>query len=370
MCLSNETMALAACASPLRRRAATASAEQTGGGAVKNKKSPAMLPSFLRSFGGQFAILCAASLGIVPFLGLAVVSLLGDDEPAAPVAPSMVRTIAMPTPRFDGPLGGGAAPDLQLHGLFDGLQRQFERQERMRQSSDAAAEARMQRLEDTLATDRAAAATRQVAPGASDGERPSARASSVPTQESVELAPDLGVDWAAWSAGATIDGAATSWGLGREPSASGLLARAARAVASVAPRYRTHIGAISHPPDIVLATDSLAPSKCFTFEGNGSVAMHLLGARRLTHVLIEHVPAWADVHPQAAPRFFTVRATEPYDASVGDFEYALDGPRAQVFALPSGLGEVQAVKFEFGENWGAAHTSVCRLRVMGPRDSA
>ncbi|CAE8637153.1 unnamed protein product, partial [Polarella glacialis] len=41
-------------------------------------------PSWLRSFGAPFAVLCAALAGIVPFLGGAMLALMDDDSGSSP----------------------------------------------------------------------------------------------------------------------------------------------------------------------------------------------------------------------------------------------------------------------------------------------
>lgn len=313
------------------------------------------LPLGFRSFGGHCALLCAAIAGIVPFLGMAILACLDSGEEVTDIA----RTAQVPT--MQQPIVIDSRPsstDDRLANVLADLQRSLQQQDHARQSTEAAINNRMQTLEQALAS---AAPARSTTASITDG-----------LSEAQDMLAELGVDWAAWGAGAEIDHAFTSCGLGREPSVNGIFGRAVRAMASVAPRYRALASSISHPPEVVLATDVVAPSKCFSFAGNGTVAIRFLHPQRVTHAVVERPPAWATLQPLAAPRFIEVRGwvakegAEPYRAALGSFEYASAGPRAQVFATGD-VGVVQAVQFAFGRNWGEGHTSVCRLRLFGPR---
>lgn len=328
-----------------------------------------VLPPWFYGFGGHFALLCAALAGIVPFLGIAIFVCIGPGEDSASAA-SMKHLLTLPQ-------GGGAegvdnSVGSHLATVLHGLQQTLRQQEIARQASDATITERMRRLEDTLVAHVAAVSTAAL---------PAGPARAVP-QFLLPVSPDggdqiagLGIDWAAWGAGAEIDHGSTSWGLGRKPSASGLMGRAARLVAAVLPRYRAYAGNVSHPAEVVLAADSAPPSKCFSFWGNGTVAIRLLQPRRASHVVLEQMPAWATLLPQAAPRHFQVKAweegeAEPYRTTLGSFEYALAGPRAQAFALSAASRRARGFQFSFQGSWGAEHTSVCRLRVLGPAGEA
>lgn len=319
-------------------------------------------------------LLCAALLGVMCFLGVAVFNLVGADDSASSPAPlaMMQQPLVMSAPRFE----AGGASEAVVQSLFSNLQRQMESQEQARRIADLGAEARLRRLEEKVTADLAAAAARVPTQAALPAAAvPAISVSASAAAGDVEgrgAVAALGVDWGAWTAGADIDFSATSWGLGRDPSVAGLLGRASRIVASAVPHLRTVVSPVSHPPTVVLAADGVAPSKCFTLGGNGTVAIKLLQPQRVTHVVLEHLPSWADLEPQAAPRFFSLSAwpatsTERYHSPLGSFEYALGGPRVQAFPLALEAGAVQAVKFDFGENWGASRTLVCRLRVMGPQ---
>ncbi|CAE8643748.1 unnamed protein product, partial [Polarella glacialis] len=222
-------------------------------------------------------------------------------------------------------------------------------------------------------------AQQQAASAASAAAASAAAASAIggqgaPPSETFDLATaGLGVDWASWGMGAEIDHGHTSPGLGRS-----LLGCASRAVTSLLPSQRTLFGFVSHPPEAVLAWDSAPPSRCYSIEGNGAVAIRFLKPVRAGHVVLEQLPSWATAKPLAAPRSFEVLAwpadgvEESYSVKLGSFEYQLDGLRAQVFPLinDSGSvfsGNVKGIKFSFGQNWGEEGlTMVCRLRVLAP----
>lgn len=363
---AEQTLALMAYnASPLRRGLQAPEAHQRPLARSPSLPWSARLPPWLRSFGVLFAVLCAAGLGIIPFLGAAVIAFLADEPSAPPAQPSVQTALPQPVvlqapaapPVL--PASGGEAGSAAVLGALETLRRDLQAQELARQTSEVATGERVRRLEEAVA--------KTAASGAVAG--PVVQVVSEGANEGGDATSGLGVDWAAWSAGAEIDYAHTSAGLGR-----GALGRAARAAAALLPRYRAYLGNVSHPPEVVLASESGPPSRCFAFGTNGSVAVRFPKPVRPLHVAVERRPDWATLQRRAAPRRFEVRAwsaapdAEPYSASLGAFEYALDGPRAQVFAL-QGLdaveGGVQAVQFVFLSNWGEDYTSVCRLRVLG-----
>uniref|UniRef100_A0A7S4RKT5 SUN domain-containing protein n=1 Tax=Alexandrium monilatum TaxID=311494 RepID=A0A7S4RKT5_9DINO len=317
-------------------------------------------PPWLRSFGGGCAVLCAALLGIIPFLGTGVVAFLldaysGQSAPAMQAAPPQHVVLQAPAAPAVLPVAGGEVAGAAVLTALDGLRRDLQAQEHARKASETATGERVRRIEAALASGAGS--------GAAAG--PLLQAAPESTSEGGDVTSGLGVDWAAWSAGAEIDQAHTSAGLGRDA-----VGRAARVAAALLPRYRGFAGNVSHPPEVVLASESGPPSRCFTFGPNGSVAIRFPRAVQPLHVALEQRPAWATLRPRAAPRRFEVHVCpagtedEQYSVRLGAFEYALEGPRAQAFALEL-PATAQAVKFVFLSNWGEDHTSVCRLRVLG-----
>jgi len=313
-----------------------------------------VLPPWLRGLlVGPAAVLCACFVVLVPFLGFTTVGAFiwsaaaggseGDKAPATAGGSVDVRRVADAVDAL--------RQDLRSHVDED--------RREVSGASSAAVAAHVRRLEQTVAAATAAsAATAARAPAAAGGAGDVA---------------GLGFDWAAWSAGAEIDAGHTSAGIGR-----GLVGRTARALATLLPHHRARVAWVSHPAEVVLAADSAPPSRCFTFQGNGTLAVRLARGVLPTHVVVEQPPAVATERPRAAPRHVEVRVWPveeddassalpgPYGTRAGAFEYALLGPRAQVFALDAGLPLARAVQFVFGGSWGEDHTSVCRLRVLGP----
>lgn len=308
-----------------------------------------------RSSGVLFAVFCACLAGILPFAGIAVFSFLqgaGDaDDAPLPLPPPPVEMLA--------PIStvASSAPDPQLMGALTALQadlrQQLQQIEVDRHASQVSLSARMGRLEEGLAS-RSESGTAAVD-----------IVSQVDEPAGDSLA-DLGVDWAAWTTGAEIDHQHTSTGLGRHA-----VGRAARALSVLAPRWRNALE-VSQPAEVVLSSHSSPPSRCFSFAGNGTIAIRFAKAVALTHVLVERLPRWATVHPTAQPRFVEVRAQlrdEPgYSTTLASFQYLLEGPRSQAFpvAVEGRQNLVAAVQFFFSGNWGEEFTSVCRLRAMGP----
>mmetsp|Transcript_35362 Transcript_35362/g.75376 ORF Transcript_35362/g.75376 Transcript_35362/m.75376 type:complete len:424 (+) Transcript_35362:99-1370(+) len=381
--------------------------------------------SLLKKTGLQIAVpvLCSAILGLVAFLAMAAFNLFaessgeldheGENSRRMPIYPGNFvghfgNFGGFGPAGLGGMLGGGFSQGLppglpdggdarsqsQLHGLISNLEQQLHRQEQSRLASNAMAEAKMEKMETLLQTE-IAAVTRKFGGSSAQGSVAGSAALVTATSNldaglATPTAGVAGVDWAAWSAGADIDHSATSWGLGRDASPSGLLHRATRVMATVLPQYRAHIGPVSHPPSVVLAADAAPPSRCFRFEGSGSIAIRLLHPRKLTHLVLERLLDWADLEPEASPRFFSAAAEladvgrgdlttgddvaeDAYRHSLGDFEYALHGGRAQAFALPpstSGTRLIRGVKLTFHRNWGGSFTSLCRVRLLGPHAAA
>jgi len=321
---------------------------------AKLHRSP--LPTRVRICGGPLAILCSTCVNI-PLLLLNVFGLWSSQGISGSVNQSPV---AQYQSRADTHVMGS------ILGTLEALRVDLRRQETRMAASDAAMGSRVARLESAQMQ------------GSSGGALPmQALATDIQQTDSCANPVECpGIDWAAFSAGGEIDRAFTSSGLGRSPAG-----RISRGVAWLLPRFRAYIGNVSHPPEVALASDSAPPSKCFCFEGTqGTIAVRLLRAVRITHVVIEQRPQWATVLPRAAPRSFqvhgmpaenSVNEVSSYTLSLGEFEYQMDGPRTQVFLLSVSAmhQQVQAVKFTFLQNWGEDHTSVCRVRVLGPVDA-
>ncbi|CAJ1416864.1 unnamed protein product [Effrenium voratum] len=238
--------------------------------------------------------------------------------------------------------------------------RETERQLAERRSEPA----RLQRLEEALAEapgqqairDAARAAdlamqAEQKAWAAAKAARAAAAAAGAPSE-----AEDLGMDWAAWTAGAEIDHSHTSQGLGRT-----LWARAGRVLACLAPSWRMSLGA-SQAPEVVLTWETGPPSRCFTFDGAvGELSIRFWQPLRPSHVVLEQSPNWALANPRASPRHFEVRAwragdVSQYEVRLGRFEYQLAQGGSQVFNLTSDgtalRGLVRGLQFRFEDNWG------------------
>jgi len=320
-------------------------------------------PNWLRNFGGPFAALCAALTGIVPFFGVAVLALVMQDAGSFSGAPE----VGLPS--------GGSQLEVTD---FEGLWKELQRQEASRSSLDAAIAERMQRLEQAAKTSPDAAlalsAAEKAVAAASAAEASAASAAAAASGSGAgqgDATVGLGVDWAAWGAGAFIDHGHSSGALGRH-----FTGRLGRLAASFLPQYR-ELFAAPHPPEVLLAWDSAPPSRCHSMvAAGGTVAIRFPQAVRASHVVIEQTPLWASSWPsRASPRHFQVQAWPadveiPYSVELGAFEYQLHGQRLQVFALTDTNGKavsgrVQGIRFIFDDNWGEASLTVCRLRVFG-----
>lgn len=318
------------------------------------------VPQWLRGFGSHFALLCAAIAGIVPLLAIGFLAFMSNETPASGsvVVPVISPAVASP-PRMESSLSLGSIDAVQVLAGLEGLRLDLRRQEESFAEAQAASASRIGRLESISARE-----TQMPSP-------PTLPAVSLVSDASPLLA--LGVDWAAYGAGADIDSDNTSPGLGRD-----VVGRTTKLLAMLLPRYRNHFGNVSHHPTVVLAADNGPPSKCLTLDsGGGFVAIKFVKPVFVKHVAIEALPPWAMLHAGATPRRFQVRAwqigdgeagAEPYSANLGDFEYRLDGPSIQVFSLGQGStdSKVKAVQLRFTENWGEEFTSICRIRVLGP----
>lgn len=318
-------------------------------GSVDPIRTGSPLPPWFRSFGLPFAVCCAAIAGIVPLFGVGLVALLsGDGGSPAPAIH------AVPIPSIAPPVLHSDASSTDVLVALDSLRRDMQQREGARQAYDEAVVARVRRLE-----------TAAVAHSPS-----SKRGAMGWSAQATDPTAGLGVDWASWTAGAEIDYGYTSTGLGRS-----ILGRASRLVTSLLPRYRVYAGNVSHPPDVVLAADFAPPTKCFAFQGEGTIAIRFPRVVSPTHIVMEQRPSLATLHPEAAPRHFEVRAwlaqpgAEPYSESLGTFEFKLGDAPAQAFPVQSARdSSVKAVQFVFRENWGQDYTSVCRLRVLSFRE--
>lgn len=287
------------------------------------------------------AICCAAMSAFLPLLGALCVTLALTDEGDSGLhrQPSNEFTLSKSTSDIASP------SSLQAIEAFREDMRMHEAAQR---SAESSMQARVRSLEDDISNEQAA--------------RP--RDAVLIAVSTVDIA-SLGVDWAARTSGATIDHGSTSPALGL-----GLSGSMSRAVAAALPRYKSHVGMVSHGPEEVLAADAAPPSRCFAFEGNGTVAVRLLRPLAPTRVVVERLAdPWAQA-PLSSPRDVEVLAklegASSYSESLGAFEYLLEGPSAQVFFLQVHSRPVRALLFRFGSNWGAAHTSVCRLRIFAP----
>lgn len=349
-------------------------------------QSDGIAQSQLRDFGGHFAALCSALTGILLFLVIAALVLASGEAPDNTQAPVEAQ-------------GSQSAHFATRADIFS-LWREHRHREAKQEVSLAnteISEERLRRLERALeekvpaagfdvvelaaekatkAQEKAAAAAAAAASSASAARAAAAGASSERHGSAGESDPTigLGVDWAAWRAGAEIDHSHSSPGLGRNT-----FSRFARLVATAFPQWRMLLdnAAGSHPPEIVLAWDASPPLRCFSLAPGGVLSVRFLKPLRASHVAIEQTPHWAAAKPLAAPRRFEVRAwpameeTEPYSIKLGAFEYQLEGLRSQVFSLTDSSGNanggrVQAVQFRFLDNWGEEGlTSICRVRVFG-----
>ncbi|CAK8999829.1 SUN domain-containing protein 5 (Sad1 and UNC84 domain-containing protein 5) (Sperm-associated antigen 4-like protein) (Testis and spermatogenesis-related gene 4 protein) [Durusdinium trenchii] len=310
-----------------------------------------------KRLGVAFAALCAAATGIPPVLGVALLAFL-DADVAAPAAPMPLPTVTMEASR---------AADSQ-------------------KAADALNEIawkRLQRLEEAFATishgGHETTAAVEAAERAREAERKAwvaAKAAEAAAQRraegramSTDPMLDLGVDWAAWKAGAEIDHSHTTLGLHRN-----FWSRVARVMTSFAPHWRMWLRA-SHPPEVVLAWETGPPSKCFAFEGQ-SAKVSILFWRPVhpSHVAIEQSPSWA-LDPRASPRNLEVYAwptgiDEPYSVKIDEFEFH---GGSQVFDLTNQMGPtglVRGLQVRIQRNWGEDHTLLCRLRVFGNQSAS
>jgi len=323
-------------ATPLRARRpadrpSLPSSKSLGNGQSPHRSSKLVLPAKFRSFGLHFALLCAALAGIVPFLGMGIVALLDalSDRSSALQVPTHFQ---MSPPSFPvDPSSDGVVA--QLSGAIDSLSRAMQQQEAAQRQSQADTTVKLRRLEDGLSEARSTASYVAEHLAASTG-----KVAALDADADASDLLGLGVDWAAWTAGAEIDHSATSRGLGREPSAAGFAARTARVVAAAFPRYRSFVGKLSPPPEVVLAADSAPPSRCFIFEGQGVLTVRLAQPHSLNHIVLERMASWAMLHPQSTPRHFQVHvqnesSSETLQSIPADspFEYVLAGPRVRHF---------------------------------------
>lgn len=311
----------------------------------------------LRRLNLPIAAFCAAVTGMVP-LGLMAFLLFSD------VAEGFA----------------GAAQLAELRLSVETLRQEVRRQ-------DPAVASRLLMLEEAIAGDTGAASS-SVAAAAADAARKSSAEARAAAERAAALAAavgersgtsdptsdaiaGLGVDWAAWSAGADIDRSQSSGGLGRS-----LLGRLGRVLATLVPVTRTFLGAASHSPEVVLTWETGLPSRCFELDlPRGSLAIRFSRDIRPSHVVLEQSPLWATTLPRAAPREFHVDVwpsegdLEPYAITVGSYEYQLTGPRSQVFAVNgtagSVLSHVRGLRIRVESNWGEDHTLLCRVRVFG-----
>ena len=312
-----------------------------------------------KRLGMTFAAFCAAATSIGPLLGIAFLALVeGEGSEVAPSAPTTPVTLIPES------TGVPLARDLRKD---DGLSEMTWK--------------RLQRLEEAFAAEKPghadATAALQAAERAHDAEQKAwaaakaaeaaaqrlAGATSGPVVPSTsgDMTLDLGVDWAAWKAGAEIDHRHTSVGLHR-----GFWSRVARVVTSLVPSWRMLVTA-SHPPDVVLTWETGPPSRCFAFEGQSAkVSILFWHPVRPSHVALEQSPSWA-LDPRTSPRDFEVYVwpsgmDDPYSTRIGSFEFA---GSSQVFNLTADVGLVRGLQFRFERNWGEDHTLICRVRVFG-----
>lgn len=306
-------------------------------------------PPWLKSAGCIFAVLCAALAGVVPFIAIACVALWNNSGTSIPhnlLDFAHLHSLTASAARTAGTTDPQLLVDL----------------ERLRAVETATA-VRIDRLEKALNQ------VANIAPGPLvTADQETLRHQDIGN----DVVSTLGFDWAAWPAGARVEATLTSQGLGR-----GMLGRMVRAVSTLLPNYFAQCNNVSYPAEVVLAADSVPPSKCFTFRGDdGSIAIRFVRAIQPAHVVVEQMPIWATPHIHAAPRHFEVLAwgmetdssSQALSVSLGKFEFMLQGPRAQVFRVNSPMEAVRVLQFKFGANWGEDYTSICRLRVMASFD--
>ena len=316
---------------------------------------------FKRS-GVAFAILCCATTGIVPLLGIGVM-LLQDESAAIPMAP--------PAP---------APVKVDVSGLSS-----YSRE--VPDALNSMAWKRLQRLEEAFASELPGrqAAAMEAAEQARESERKAWAAAKaaenaaqrvgsegVPSSATVPDFGDLGVDYAAWKAGAEIDHSHTTSGLHR-----GFWSRVVRVVTSLVPGWRM-LAATSHPPEVVLTWETGPPSRCFALNGQSAkISILFWQPLRPSHMALEQSPSWA-MDPRTSPKNFEVYVwptgmDDAYSLKLGNFEF-LGG--SQIFNLTSEamgttgpMGLVRGLQVRIQSNWGEEHTSICRLRVFGNRSA-
>lgn len=299
------------------------------------------LPLWMADFAVPCAVACAAVVGFPICMGVATLLYFSTGSPQGSGLALDLSASAVADP--NGPL-------TQLTTVVLALRQDIQRQDNERHSWGAALEARLGRLERS-----AAMGSRSVAGPSVDN--------AISAQSVFE-----GVDWASMPSGAEIDVAHTSEGIGRD-----LLGRAWSGLVALV-RQQQHVADVSFPSDVLLATDDAPAVRCFSFRGSGSVAIRFSGPVVPSHVVVEVAPSWARLHPKAAPRGIEAFGltgednAEAYVLRLGEFEYQMQGASAQAFRVDADAA-VRGVKFVFRENWGAEHTSVCRLRVFAPLGS-
>ncbi|CAE7653390.1 denD, partial [Symbiodinium sp. CCMP2456] len=237
----------------------------------------------LRRLNLPIAAFCAAVTGMVP-LGLMALLLFSDvaEGPPAVSVPTASQTLDSSF--------AGAAQLAELRLSMETLRQEMRRQ-------DPAVASRLSMLEEAIAGD-AGAASSSVASAAADAARKSSAEARAAAERAAALAAavgersgtsdptadaiaGLGVDWAAWSAGADIDRSQSSGGLGRS-----LLGRLGRVLATLVPVTRTFLGAASHSPEVVLTWETGPPSRCFALDlPRGSLAIRFSRDIRPSHVV-------------------------------------------------------------------------------------
>lgn len=330
--------------SVLAPQSSHATGHASGDAVDAKEQSPILsLQQKLQAARLPLAICCGAVAALAPILGALCISLAMNNE-----GDWKLRQQDMSESSFSGPSSVGASPSSLI--AIEAFRQDLALHEASQRSSESTMHGRVQLLEEGVN-----------------------KVSDIVPQESIFVAvstlslASLGVDWAARTSGASIDHANTSPALGLDVSGS-----ISRAIAAVMPRYKSHVGMVSHAPEVALAVDAAPPSRCFAFHGNGTLAVQLSRAMAPTHAVVERlVSSWAQ-EPLTAPKHVEVMArlegAALYVESLGTFEYLLDGPQAQVFSLQGPSRPVRALMFRFGANWGADHTSICRVRIFASDD--
>jgi len=312
-------------------------------------------PPWLKSAGTIFAVLCAALAGVVPFIAIACIALWNSDGTSE-------GTSSIPHKMMDFHLYLNSLSSLTSMRAAGTSDAQLLVENEQRRAVEMATAVRIDRLEKALNE------VANIVPGPLvSADHGTLRHQDVAN----DIVSTLGFDWAALPAGGRVEATLTSQGLGR-----GILGRMSRAVSMLLPDYFAQCINVSYPAEVVLAVDSVPPSKCFTFRGDGSVAIRFVRSIQPAHVVVEQMPIWATPHAHAAPRHFEIVAwgmgtdsgSQAHSVSLGKFEFMLHGPRAQVFRVNSTSDAVRVLQFKFGKNWGEDYTSICRLRVMAAFD--